>query len=155
MKSIIHTTITALVILTVSAQAGEISKVNTDRQRATIEARVDAGQELRVFIGDGSLGWSVSQPTKAAALTAMVEASSQIRLDDGSQGKGFIFRVGGNTIYVAITPGGPVPFGEFILRDDRKVSSKNSIFTFADIRKPDGTLVPVSVRIRTVQSHTN
>ena len=42
--------------------------------------------------------------SKAGPVTATVEASSQIRLDDGSLGKGFIFRAGGGTIYVAITP---------------------------------------------------
>lgn len=154
MKTTIHT-ITALILLTLSARAGAISMVHTDKQRATIEARIDAQQELRVFIGDESLGWSASQTKAAAAITAIVEPSSQIRLDDGSLGKGFTFRVGGSTTYVAITPGGPVPFGEFIIRADSKVSSKNGTFTFADIRKPDSTLVPVSVRIRTVQPHAN
>jgi hypothetical protein len=151
MKTTIHA-ITALLLLTISARAGAISKVHTDKQKATIDARLDAGQELRVFIGDESLGWSASQP-KAAAVTAIIEASSQIRLDDGSLGRGFTFRAGGSTTYVAITPGGTVPFGELVFRTESKVSAKDGIYTFADIRKPDGTLVPVSVRVRTGQSH--
>ena len=144
-------TIIALHLLTLSARAGAVSKVHTDKQGATIEARLDAQQELRVFIGDESLGWSTS--SKATALTATVEASTQIRLDDGSLGKGFIIRAGGSTTFVAITPGGPVPFGELVFRTDSKVSAKDGIYTFADIRKPDGTLAPVSVRVRTVQPH--
>jgi len=151
MKTTIHT-ITALLLLTLSARAGAISKVHTDKQSVTIEARLDAQQELRVFIGDESLGWSASSP-KAAAVTATVEASTQIRLDDGSLGKGFIIRAVGGTTYVAITPGGPVPFGELVFRTDSKVSAKDGIYTFADIHKPDGALVPVSVRVRTVQPH--
>ena len=65
MKTTIHT-ITALLLLTISARGGAISKVHTDKQRATIEARLDAEQELWVFIGDESLGWA-SSATKAAA----------------------------------------------------------------------------------------
>ena len=153
MKTTIHA-ITALLLLTLSARAGAISKVHTEKHRATIEARLDAQQELRVFIGDESLGWSASQP-KAAAVTATVEASSQIRLDDGSLGKGFIFRASGSTASVAITPSGPVPFGELVFRHDSKVAAKDGTYTFADIRKPDGTLVPVSIRVRRVQPHAN
>ena len=148
-------TITALILLTLSAQAGVISSVRTDKQRATIEARVDAQQELLVFIGDESLGWSAAQPTAEKTITAIVKTSSQIRLEGGSKGKGFTFQVGGSTAYVAITPDGPVPFGEFVIRADSKVASKNGTFTFADIRKPDNTLVPVSVRVRTVQPPVN
>src|SRR5688572_3468953 len=102
MKTTLHT-LSALLLLTLPAGAGEISKVHTDRQMATIEAQLDAGQELRVFIGDESLGWSVAQP-KAAAVTATVEASSRIRLDDGSLGSGFTFRAAGSTTHVAMTP---------------------------------------------------
>lgn len=151
MKSIIHT-IAALLLLTFSAQADAISKVQTEKQKATIDARLDAGQELRIFIGDESLGWS-STPPKAGPVTATVEASRQIRLDDGSLGRGFIFRVRGSTAYVAITPDGPVPFGELVFRTKSKVSTKDGVHTFADIRKPDGMLVPVSVRVRASQPH--
>lgn len=151
MKTIIHS-IAGLLLLTLSAGAGVISKVQTDKQRATIDARLDAGEELRVFIGDESLGWSASQ-AKPGAITATIEASSKIRLDDGSLGTGFTFRTGGGTAYVAITPGGPVPFGELVFRTDKKVSVKDGIYTIADIRTRDGVLVPVSVRVRKAQPH--
>jgi hypothetical protein len=38
-----------------------------------------------------------------------------------------------------------------VFRANDAVLSKDGIFTFADIHKPDGTLVPVSVRIRLVR----
>ena len=128
-------------------KAGGISKVQMEAQKATIDAEVDAGQELLVFIGDGTLGWSFSQPG-AAAVTATVEPSSGLRLDDGSLGKGFVIRTSGGVANVAITPGGPVPFGEFVIRPASAVSSSDGIYTVADIHQPDGTRVPVSVRIR-------
>ena len=144
--------ITASFLLVLSAVAGTISKVVPDRQKATITAQLDKGQELLVFIGEESLGWSSSQ-AKAAAITATVEASNEIKLDDGSLGKGFIFRTSAGTTYVAITPGGPVPFGDLEFRAGSKVDTKDGIYTFADIRKKDGTLVPVSIRVRQVQVH--
>ncbi len=144
-------TITVLLLMALSAMAGPFLKVRTEKQRAVIEAQVHPNQELRVFIGDESLGWSATGPQTGVAISATVEASSEIRLDDGSLGKGFIFRAGGRTMNVAITPGGPVPFGEFVIRDESKVTGKAGTATFADIRKPDGTLVPVSVGVRTLQ----
>ena len=151
--SVLHSAIVGKVISVVwrgtvrEPKAGGISKVQMDAQKATIDAEVDAGQELLVFIGDGTLGWSFSQPG-AAAVTATVEPSSELRLDDGSLGKGFIIRTSRGVANVAITPGGSVPFGEFVLRPASALSSKDGIYTVADIHQPDGTRVPVSVRIR-------
>ena len=128
--------------------AGVISRVHTEKGKVTIEARLDGQEELRVFVGEESLGWSVSAP-KAGAVTAIVEASNQIRLRDGSLGLGFIFRAGGSVAnYVVIEPDGPVPFGELEFREDKDITAKDGTYTFADIRKTDGTLVPVSVKVR-------
>jgi hypothetical protein len=148
MKTTIHT-ITALLLLKLSATAGTISEVRTDKQTATIGAQLDAGEELLVFIGHESLGWSGSPNKKA--VTATVKASSEIRLDDGSLGRGFTFRVGASTHYVAMGASGPVPFGDLVFRVNNNISAKDGIYTFADIRKPDGKLVPVSVRVRTAK----
>jgi hypothetical protein len=111
--------------------------------------------ELRVFVGDESLGWSSTGPQAGTAVSATVEGSNEIRLEDGSLGRGFIFRAGGSTTYVAITPGGPVPWGEFVMRDNRNVTGIGATATFADIRKADGTLVPVSVGVRQAPSQLN
>jgi serine/threonine protein kinase len=154
--SVLHSAIVGKVISVVwrgtvrEPKAGGISKVQMEAQKATINAEVDAGQELLVFIGDGTLGWTFSQPG-AAAVTATVEPSSGLRLDDGSLGKGFVIRTSGGVANVAITPGGPVPFGEFVIRPASAVSSSDGIYTVADIHQPDGTRVPVSVRIRAKQ----
>ena len=140
----------------VAAVMGAVLKVQTDRRSATIAAQVDAGEELLIYVGDESLGWA-SSASKAATITATVEASSGFRLDDGSLGQGFIIRTFGttasSTVNVSITPGGPVPFGTLVFRANDAVSSQNGIFTFADIQMPDGTLVPISVRVRKGQPH--
>jgi tRNA A-37 threonylcarbamoyl transferase component Bud32 len=137
---------------------GAVSKVETDRRSATITAQVGAGEELLVFIGDESLGWASSAP-EAATVTVTVEASSELQLEDGSLGQGFIIRSVGITtsskVNVAITPDGPVPFGTLAFRANDAVSSKDGILTFADIHKPDGTRVPVSVKVRTKPAANN
>ena len=134
-----------LLMLTQTAGAAGITAVRTDKGRAVIEAELDPSTMLRVFVGQESPHWT-TWVNKVTNLTATVEASSQIRLQDGSFGKGFIFRCYATIQYVAITQDGPVPFGELTFRDNEKVSRSGGIFTFADIRKSDGTLVPVSVR---------
>ena len=126
---------------------GEISSVRTDGRKATIEARLAAGEELWLFIGGESLGWSMSN-AKPGAIETSVRASDQIKLDDGSLGKGLIFEGKYGVANVAITPGGPVPFGELVIRDNSRITQSNGVYTFADVHQEDGTLVPVSIRVR-------
>jgi hypothetical protein len=66
MKITLHT-ITALLLLTLPAMAGPFLKVRTEKQRAIIEAQVHPDQELRVFVGDESLGWSATGPQAGVA----------------------------------------------------------------------------------------
>jgi hypothetical protein len=134
-----------LMMFTHTAGAAGITAVRTDKGRAVIEVELDPSTGLRVFVGQESPHWT-TWVNKVTNLTATVEASSQIRLQDGSFGKGFIFRCYATIQPVAITQDGPAPFGELTFRDNEKVSRSGGIFTFADIRKSDGTLVPVSVR---------
>jgi serine/threonine protein kinase/formylglycine-generating enzyme required for sulfatase activity len=135
---------------------GTITSVRTDGQKATVTARLGDGQELLVFVGQEKLGWSVGGIPRAASMSETiietVESSSQMRLEDGSFGKGLVLRTvlrtGTDTAYVAITPDGPVPYGEVVFRDNPAITVADGVFTFADIRQPDGTLVPVSARVR-------
>ncbi len=154
------------------AVKGAIFKVLTSDQAAIIEAQVNAGEEIVLFVGDGSPNWAAGAFEKSHTITASVEASASLRLEDSSVGKGFIFRVSENssppwnlpgfpahkvvppksgiesTTNVAITPNGSVPFGELIFRKDAEISEKDGVFTFADIHQRDGKRVPVSVRVR-------
>ena len=127
---------------------GTFTTVSTEGQKATITARLGERQELVVFVGQESLGWSFRQTPTADSMTETVESSSQIRMQDGSLGKGFVLRSRDSVQYVAITPDGPVPFGELLFRDNPAITEAGGVFTFADIRKPDGALVPVSARVR-------
>lgn len=124
-----------------------ISRVHTDGQKADVEARLDQDDELWMFIGDESLGWSMSRP-RGGAIEATVRASNQIELGAGSLGKGLVFESENGAAYVAIDPVGPVPFGELIFRANDKIIKKDGVHTFADIHQADGALVPVSIRIR-------
>ena len=52
-----------------------------------------------------------------------------------------------------MTPGGPVPSGVLKFREDKDITVKDGASTFADIiRKTDGMAVPVSVKVRRVQT---
>jgi serine/threonine protein kinase len=124
-----------------------ISGVHCDSGKATIEYEIDDAHELFLFVGAGSRGWSVWYTGTTSAI-ATVEASDQIKMEDGSLGRGFIFQVKGTRHYIAITPDGPVPFGELVFREDANVTENEGTFTFADIRQSDGTLIPVSIRVR-------
>jgi tRNA A-37 threonylcarbamoyl transferase component Bud32 len=125
---------------------GGISSVRTDAKKATIDAQLALGQGLLLTIGDDSLKWTMPAP-RTGVTRATVEASNQIRLDDGSLGKGFVFKGGNGTVYVAMTPEGPVPFGELIFRDNNRISHTDGIHTFADIHQTDGKPIPVSIRV--------
>lgn len=91
-------------------------------------------------------------PPASGDMKATVRASSQIRLEDGSPGKGLVYEADRGTAYVAITPDGPVPFGELVFRGNDQIVENNGVHTFADIHWGDGALAPVSIRIR--QSRT-
>lgn len=125
---------------------GGISSVRTDAKKATIDVQLALGQGLLLTIGDDSLKWTMPAP-RTGVTRATVEASNQIRLDDGSLGKGFVFKGGNGTVYVAMTPEGPVPFGELIFRDNNRISHTDGIHTFADIHQTDGKPIPVSIRV--------
>jgi hypothetical protein len=45
-----------------------------------------------------------------------------------------------------------VPFGELVFRDNPAITEAAGVFTFADIRQPDGALVPVCARVRAAQA---
>ena len=91
-------------------------------------------------------------------------------MSDGKFATGFIYSVAisegaatekqnliGSMIYVPIPKtgslqdflarslaGDAMPFGQLSLREESKIVRKDGVVTFADIRKGDGTLVPVS-----------
>lgn len=78
MKIPFHT-ITALLLLSHSVIAGPLLKVRTEKQRAVIQAQVQPHTELRVFIGDESLGWSARgrRPELRSAPLAPARASAE------------------------------------------------------------------------------
>jgi hypothetical protein len=115
--------------------------------KATIAYSADADHELFVFVGNGFPGWAARRGVTHTG-QATVEASDQIRMEDGSKGRGFVFVAGGVRAFVAIAPGGSVPLGTLVLRQDADITEANGTFTFADIRQEDGTRVPVCVRVR-------
>jgi predicted Ser/Thr protein kinase len=130
-----------------AAPRNVVSEVHCTDRKAVIHYADDADHELFLFVGDTYPGWAVGRGATDTG-EATVEASDRIRMDDGSLGRGFIFRAAGTTAYVAITPDGPVPFGELVFREDAAITAKDGTFAFADIQQADGTRVPISVCVR-------
>jgi hypothetical protein len=139
---------------TAAESPNRVSQVRCEGRKAYIQAELDDLHDLRLTIGSDALGWS-SQHTGSTSVTATVEASSQIKMEDGSMGRGLIFQAWGSRHYIAFTPEGPVPYGEVVFRPNSMITQKDGTFTFADIRQADGTLVPISVRVRPAMSNTN
>ncbi|MHB1037844.1 MAG: protein kinase domain-containing protein [Pirellulales bacterium] len=131
-----------------------VLEVRCEGPMAYIQAELDDRHELRLFIGSEALGWSF-QHTGSTSVTATVEASSQIKMEDGSMGRGLIFQVWGSRAYIAITPEGPVPYGEVVFRPNSRIANESGSFTFADIRQSDDTLVLVSIRVRPVSGKSS
>jgi serine/threonine protein kinase/signal peptidase I len=132
--------------------------VVTEGQKATITARLEKDQEFMVFVGrPESPGWTTRHgfsldpaASKTQTIIETVEALDRVRLQDGSYGKGFGIGSAQSMMHVAIIPDGPVPYGELIFRKNSDITETNGVFTFADIRKADGTLVPISARVRPI-----
>ena len=133
------------------AQLDRITEVRCEGQKAIISAELDSEHGLRLFIGNEALGWTSSH-TGSGPVTATVEASDEIKVADGSSVRGLVFLAWGVRHNIAITPNGSVPYGEVVFRADSRITKENGTFTFADIRQSDGTLVPVSIHVRTVYS---
>jgi len=66
-----------------------------------------------------------------------------------------IFQAWGTRHYIAITPGGPVPYGEVVLRPNSGITNENGTFTLADIRQTNGALIPVSICVRPVSGKSS
>lgn len=125
----------------------EVLEVRCEGPKASVRAELDDLHELRLFIGSDALGWS-AQEAGSTSVIATVEASNQMKRADGSWGSGLIFQAWGVRHNIAINPDGPVPYGEVVFRPNSRITNENGTFTFADIRQANGTLVPVSIRVR-------
>ena len=132
-----------------SPRRNAICAVRCEGTKATIEYEADDAHEIFLFVGNEALGWS-SRYAGANPRRATVEASGQIRMEDGSLGRGFIFQTEAARHYVAVTPDGPVPFGDLVFRPDSEITQEAGTLTFADIHRADSTPVPISVRVRPV-----
>ena len=133
-------------VLAGTASSNGVSEVRCDGRKAYIQAELDDLHELQLIIGSDALSWS-AQRTGSTSMTATVEAADQIKMDDGSTGHGLVFQAWSVRHNIAITPDGPVPYGEVVFRTNSMITQKDGTFTFADIRQANGTLVPVSIRV--------
>ena len=135
-------------------QANSVLEVSSVGQKAHIRAELDDLHELRLFIGSDALGWSARR-TGSTSVMATVEASGQVKLADGSSESGLVFQAWSVRHNIAMSPDGPVPYGEVVFRPTSRITNENGTFTFADIRQANGTLVPISVCVRLSSSNSH
>ena len=101
----------------------EVLEVRYDGPKAYIRAELDDLHDLHLFIGSDALGCSAQQ-TGSTSVTATVD---QIKMEDGSMGHGLVFQAWGVSHYIAITPEGPVPYGEVVFRTNPMITQKAGI----------------------------
>jgi len=69
-------------------------------------------------------------------VTATVEASRQIKMEDGSMGRGLIFQAWGTRHNIAVTPDGPVPYGEVVFRPNFQIVDEKALSPSRTSGKP-------------------
>jgi hypothetical protein len=128
-----------------------VVEVRNGGPKTAIRAELDDAHELCLMTGGMPLGSPARQPGSTSAV-ATVEVSSALRFADGNQwGRELIFEAWGVRRTNAINTGSPNPYDRPVgLRPNGGITCQNGIFTFADIRQTNGTLVPVSVCVRPV-----
>ena len=149
-----------------------VLRIGEEKDKLFWEARrkETPGSAMVRFSEEGAKRFWGDKAQSAGAFKAVVELSDKILMSDGKFATGFIYSVAvsegaatekqsliGSMIYVPIPKtgslqdflarslaGDAMPFGELSLREESKVVRKDGVVTFADIKKGDGTLVPVS-----------
>ena len=147
----------AAVTLAQKKTPNSVSEVRCENNRATIKYESDEVHEIFVSVGNESYGWWGFRG--ALSGTATVEASDQIKMENGSLASGFMVRVKSagfeGCAFASITPDGKIPFGDLVFRKNANITNTDGAFTFADIHQANGTLVPIFARVRpsTGKSH--
>ena len=118
-------------------------------KKVDIEVLTESATRLSLYVGDKKWGSGPVRNDKKALAT--LEVSDQVRLEDGSVGHGIVFTrsIGGvsSKQFLAITEDGQLPYGQVKIRDAAAVVETADIVTMADIEIPDGSSVPISLRL--------
>ena len=128
--------------------AERITRVYNDGQQIVVEGQLNTPHDLLLTTNQGQPCWTSSVDPKTGTFKAFIKPSQQIPFGNGSFGRGFIFKGSGGQANIAITKGGPMPYGAFILRDNNKLTQQEGIFTVADIKQGNGTLLPVCIQLK-------
>ncbi len=125
----------------------------TDK-KVDVKVHPEEGQWLSLYIGDkkwGSSGPFRNDIANEQTTLATLEVSDQIEMEDGSLGRGMIFTksTGGASAkkFLAVTEGGPLPYGQVKIRDATTIVQTADTVTLADIETPNSDLVPISIRL--------
>ncbi len=159
---------------TVEGQLDEAStlvlRIGEEKDKLFWEARRKdtPGSAMVRFSEEGAKRFWGDKAQSAGVFKAVVELSDKILMSDGKFATGFIYSVAicegaaekqsliGSMIYVPIPKDGTLqdlarslagdamPYGQLSLREEGKIARKDGVVTFADVRKGDGKLVPVS-----------
>ncbi len=137
-------------------QAPEIlnpPSVTTGKRYAYIEGELDEKTELVLRVGEekDKMIWNL-RSKENGAFEGGVYPSDKIKLKDGTFGAGIVLGINSkNSTGYVIPPSVsiPLPSGELIFREEKKIVWKEGVVTFADLKQDDGKMTPVSIFIRT------
>lgn len=126
-----------------------LTVVHVADKKVEVEILTEGTKRLSLYVGDKKWGSGPVADDKKALAT--LEASDQMRLEHGSVGHGIILKrsVGGvsSKQFLAITEDGQLPYGKVKIRDAEAIAKTVHVVTLADIERPDGSRVPISLRL--------
>jgi hypothetical protein len=127
-----------------------ISVTQMSDRRVVLEILTDDMKMLSLYVGEKK--WGSSPVGNGKKAIATLEASNQIKMDDGSMGYGIIYTnsVGGVSVtqYLAVTRNeGDLPYGEVTFRHAEAIVKTLDSVICGDIVRPEGKNVPISLKL--------
>lgn len=125
-----------------------LTVLHVAEKKVDVEILTEGTKILSLYVGDKK--WGSGPVGNNKKVLATLEVSDQIRLEGGLVGHGIVFTksfggVSGKQ-FLALSEDGQLPYGEVKIRDAVAVVQTADIVTLADIKTPDGSLVPISLR---------
>ena len=118
-------------------------------RKVVLEILAEDTKTLSLYVGEKR--WGSSPVGNGKKALATLEVSNQIQMEDGSMGHGMICTksTGGvsSKQFLAVTENGDLPYGEVTIRDADAIIETLDSVTCADIERPDGSRVPISLRL--------
>ena len=128
-----------------------LTLVGFSDKKVDVEVFTQSSKTLSLYVGEKMYA---SGPVEGGKNELVwLEVSNQIQLEDGALGHGMIFTRdirngrGSRKHLLAITENGPLPYGKASIRKTEAIVEAADSLTIADIERPDGSKVPISLKL--------